>query len=335
MKRYLFVLTGLVFFFSCQSCKNDKPTTVEIPPVVKKNIPIPRFDRDSAYNYIAKQVAFGPRVPNTAAHIATKSWLVNQLKIHGATVIEQDFQAKAYTGTMLNGTNIIGQFNPGAKRRILLAAHWDTRHISDKDPDNSKRKISVDGADDGASGVGVLLELARNFKTHPIDMGVDIIFFDAEDHGLDGGSDPKDAYTWALGSQYWAKNLHKANYKPMYGILLDMVGSKNPRFAKEGYSMQNARPIVDKVWKLAQEMGHGNYFSSEVEGGITDDHRMVMEFARIPMIDIINLPTNTGQTFVKHHHTTSDNMENINKRTLGAVGQVLTAVIYNEAMGKL
>jgi len=303
-------------------------TITSSQPTVKK-IPIPKFDRELAYNFIAKQVKFGPRVPNTEAHKATKNWLVNQLKEHGATVIEQDFKAKAYTGTILNGTNIIGQYNPAAKKRILFAAHWDSRHITDNDPDESKRNLPVDAADDGASGVGVLLEVARNLSSLPANMGVDIIFFDAEDYGT-----PTNGNTYCLGSQYWSKNFHIGGYKAKYGILLDMVGAKNPRFPIEGNSFRFAPQIVNKVWKLAREMGHGTYFSMEKVGAVTDDHLFVNQIAGIPMIDIINLPNNTEKGFVKHWHTTNDNMDNISKQTLGAVGQLMLAVIFNEAMGK-
>lgn len=330
MKKYSLLLLG--FLFIVQSCQNDASSTKVTEPVAApKKIAIPKFDRDSAYQYVAKQVAFGPRVPNTQAHQAAKDWLVNQLKQHGAMVIEQDFTAKAYTGEKLKGTNIIGQYNLKAKKRVLFAAHWDSRHITDKDPDETKRNLPVDGADDGASGVGVLLEVARQLNNSPIDLGVDIIFFDAEDYGNDNG---QDELSWCLGSQHWSRNLHVGGYSPKYGILLDMVGAKNARLKREGYSMKYAPGLVNKVWKLAQEMGYGNYFSSEIGGGITDDHRMVNEIAGIPMIDIINLPNNTNPVFPAHWHTTNDNMDNINKRTLGAVGQVVLAVIYNEAMGK-
>ena len=330
MKHFLFLLFSPIFFFACQGCKPEKPVSTP-PSITPKKVQIPRFNGDSAYIYVAKQVAFGPRVPNTNAHKVTKNWLSDQLKKHGASLIEQDFKAKAYTGTTLNGTNIIGQFNTNAKTRILLAAHWDSRHISDNDPDISKRNLPVDAADDGASGVGILLEVARLLGQNPIDIGVDIIFFDVEDHG-EGGTN--NTASWGLGSQHWSRNIHMSRYKPKYGILLDMVGAKNPRFRKEGYSMQYAPKVVNKVWKLAKEMGKGNYFSNEIGGSITDDHLWVNEIARIPMIDIINMPNNANPVFVKHWHTTNDNMDNINKRTLGAVGQVLIAVIYNEAMGK-
>ena len=329
MKNVLVFMAFALLFLSCQ---NDvKQPAKETPTVTKIDIPIPRFNRDSAYQYVARQVAFGPRVPNTTAHTSTKEYLAESLKRNGAKVIEQNFAAQAYTGTTLNGTNIIGQYNPDAPKRIILAAHWDSRHISDNDPDTSKHGEQVDGADDGASGVGVLLEVARHLNNLPEHMGVDIIFFDAEDHGdPNGGND----YSWGLGSQHWAKNLHTNGYKAKYGILLDMVGGENPRFRKEGYSMGNAPNLVNKVWKMAKEMGYGNYFVDERIGVITDDHRMVMEFAQIPMIDIINTPNDQSPVFVNHWHTTNDNMDNISKKTLGAVGQIMLAVTFNEAMGK-
>ncbi len=323
--KYFFL--PILLLLSLFACKNE---VVDTPIKRVTNLPIPKFNSASAYHFVAKQVEFGPRVPNTTAHKATKEWLVSQLKKHGvATVIEQDFVATAYTEEKLNSTNIIAQYNPKANERILLAAHWDSRHITDKDPDETKRDLPVDGADDGASGVGVLLEAARHLTTLPDYIGVDIIFFDAEDYGT-----PSKTETYGLGAQYWSKNPHVKNYKAKYGILLDMVGGKNAHFRKELYSMQYALAVTNKVWKLAAEMGRSAYFLDELGEAIADDHYFVNTIAGIPMIDIINLPKDSGQTFVKHHHTTQDNMNNIDKRTLGIVGQVLLAVIFNEAMGK-
>ena len=329
MKQLFYLLILVLCFAACQG--DSKKTTTTTPPPAIKKIPIPKFDREAAYNYVAKQVEFGPRVPNTAAHKATKEWLSSELKANGAIVIEQDFVATAYTGEKLNGTNIIGQYNPTAKKRIVLAAHWDSRHITDHDPDESKRNLPVDAADDGASGVGVLLEIAKHLNLLPDYMGVDIVFFDAEDYGDPAGGNN---YSWCLGSQHWSRNLHVSGYKAKFGILLDMVGAKNPRFRKDDVSMKYAPEIVNKVWKLAREMGYSNYFTDEIVTGILDDHFMVNSIAGIKMIDIINTPHNTSPVFVKHWHTTNDNMENINKRTLGAVGQIMLAIIFNEAMGK-
>lgn len=341
MKNILFVISAAVLLLSlgCLGCQPDNKSnttpTKQPTPTVKpsKKIKVPKFNRDSAYQFVARQVAFGPRVPNTAAHTACKEYLIKKLAEFGAIVIAQEFEAPAYTGTILKATNIIGQFNPSAKKRIVLAAHWDSRHIADHDPDESNRTEPVMGADDGASGVGVLLEVARQLGANPLgNIGIDIIFFDAEDYGNDSGEDRD---SWALGSQYWSRNFHVNGYQAEYGILLDMVGGKNARFPIEGTSAKFAPNIVRKVWRLARDMGYSDYFSDQNVGGITDDHFFVNTIARIPMVDIINLPMDAGQTFVKHWHTTNDTMEHIDKRTLRAVGQVVLAVIYNEAMGRL
>lgn len=341
--KNIFAFTLVAAFLFCCSCQPDGTSNSESKEVSAtdakpaKKMKVPKFDRDSAYQFIADQAAFGPRVPNTTAHTACKDYLAAKLQSFGASVIEQDFKAQAYTGTTLNATNIIGQFNPTARKRIVLAAHWDSRHIADNDPDESKRNEPVMGVDDGASGVGVLLEIARQLGANPIEnLGVDIIFFDAEDYGETGSGAVE---TWGLGSQHWSRNFHVSDYQAAYGILLDMVGAKNARFPIEGTSARYAPNVVRKVWRLAQGMGYGDYFSSQNVGGITDDHYFVNTIARIPMIDIINLPvktgTNTDELFVNHWHTVNDTMENIDKRTLRAVGQVVLAVLYNEAMGRL
>ena len=320
------------------SCKNDKPAE-ETATLVQ--IKIPGFTADSAYVFVEKQVAFGPRVPNTTAHQECKNWLVQKLEGFGAKVIEQNFEAKAYTGTVLKGVNIIGQFNPAAKKRIMLNAHWDSRHIADSKLSTERRNEPILGADDGGSGVAVLLEVARQLQANPIDMGVDIIFFDAEDYGehkeeaaATQEAEMRSMETWCLGSQYWSKNLHVSGYKPKFGILLDMVGAQNARFPKEGFSMQIAPALVDKIWKLAKAMGYGNFFVDEqLSGGITDDHYFVARNTGIPIIDIIHVSNKDGQTFGDHWHTQNDNMNIIDKRTLKVVGQVVLAVVYKEAGG--
>ncbi len=310
------------------SCKEDKPDTPPPPP--KKEVKVPKFERDSSYTFIQTQVNFGPRVTNTPEHAACKDWLVGKFKSFGAEVIEQDFEAKAYTGTVLKGTNIIAQYNPGNKNRILLAAHWDTRPVADYDPDESNRDKPILGADDGASGVGVLLEIARQLNLNPIDLGVDFILFDAEDYGESKGGDYK---TWCLGSQYWGKNLHKSGYRANYGILLDMVGAKNARFTLDETSMTYAPAFMRKVWKLAQGMGYGSYFVSEQTQILIDDHLFINQLTGIPTIDIINRPMKSETGFGDYWHTLNDNMDVIDKRTLRAVGQTVLAVVYRENNG--
>lgn len=335
LRTILFLGVLLFFAYGCQSdsasqAATDTPTATTTPQV-------PAFDRDSALVYLTRQVEFGPRTPNTPAHRACGEWLSEKLRSFGATVIEQKFDAEAYTGETLNGTNIIAQFNPGQSQRILLAAHWDTRHIADSPLSTEARDKPILGADDGASGVAVLLEVARQLRANPIDIGLDIILFDLEDHGQTEEEDTAgDDSSWCLGSQYWSRNKHRSGYQPKYGILLDMVGARGARFPKEYYSMQIAPQLVNQIWRLANRMGYGNYFHEVNGGGVTDDHYFVSTIGRIPMIDIINLPLNSNNKgFGDHWHTQNDNLDVIDKRTLRAVGQVLLAVIYREAGGNL
>ncbi len=331
MQRIIVVL-GFSLLLLLNSCSTDSSSESLPPPPPKEKVSVPKFERDSALAYVARQVEFGPRVPNTEGHRRTKAWLVEQLERFGAKVIEQDFEAKAYTGEVLQSTNIIAQFNPGAQKRILLAAHWDTRPFADSPISEERRDEPILGADDGGSGVGVLLEVARQLQANPIEMGVDIVLFDAEDFGESGGETPD---TYALGSQYWSRNPHVTGaQKPKYGILLDMVGAKGARFPKEYFSMQYAPQIMNKVWALAQNMGYGNYFVNQQGGAITDDHYYVNTIARIPMIDIINRAQGTQTGFGEHWHTHNDDLDIIDKRTLRAVGQVVLAVVYREANGE-
>lgn len=321
----------LLFLFGCNGCTSDpKPETPVTTPTkpTPKSVDIPKFHRDSAYLFTKKQVDFGPREPNTKAHTATKNWYVHKFKSYGAEVIEQNFQVRSFENKMLNATNVIAQFNPKNSHRIVLAAHWDTRHVGDQDPDAKKQKEAILGADDGASGVGMLIEIARQISLNKIDLGVDIVLFDAEDQGSNGGKETE----WCLGSQHWSRNLH-TTHKHKFGILLDMAGSKNARFTKDQVSMTYAPKVMNKVWKIAQESGYGNFFVNETSGPLVDDHKFVNEIARIPMIDIINRPTTSRSGFGHYWHTHDDNMNVIDKKTLRAVGQTVLAVIYKEAAG--
>ncbi len=338
MRKFPIYLILVVFCWTaCTSCGPENPQNtddeqVNTPPPTTPTPPaVPSFNADSAYNYVAKQVSYGPRVVNTEGHRQCREWLVSQFKSFGAEVIEQNFQAEAYTGEMLNGTNIIAQYNPEVSDRIVLAAHWDTRHIADSPINTERTDEPVLGADDGGSGVAVLLEIARQLNESPISLGVDLVLFDAEDYGESGG----DSNTYALGSQYWSRNLH-SRFRPRYGILLDMVGAKGAKFPVEAYSWNYARPIVEMVWGLGKQMGYGSFFQLEDGGGVTDDHYFVNTIANIPMIDIINLPgTNQEAAFGDHWHTHNDTMDIIDKRTLRAVGQVMLAVLYRENAGTI
>jgi glutaminyl-peptide cyclotransferase len=338
LKKSLLLLGALglcaLLMVQCRNKKTETETT-DNEPVTEVKVPL--FDRDSAFNFVAKQTEFGPRVPNTAPHKACRDWLIERLKGYGMEVIPQDFSAKAFTGVTLNGTNIIAQYKPELKRRLIFAAHWDSRPFADSPLNKGDKKAPVMGADDGASGVGVLLEVARQLQANPLDLGVDIVLFDLEDYGANT-EDPDDSQvnSWCLGSQHWSRNLHyKDGIRPDYGVLLDMVGAPNARFGYDQASYAFAPDVLQKVWDLAAEMGYGQYFKKEDSGGITDDHVYVNQLAKIKMIDIINRPTTNEIGFVDHWHTDGDTIDKIDRFTLRAVGQVLLALIYREHNGTL
>ena len=318
------LLLFIVGFFCFTSCKSD-PKPAQTTP--KKKVTVPAFDGQGAYTYVKKQVDIGTRVPGTETHKQCKDWLVAELKNLGAEVEVQEFKASFFDVKDAESYNIIASINPKRNNRVLLAAHWDTRLVADKDDEDKDQPI--DGADDGASGVGVLLQIARTIQENPIDLGVDIIFFDAEDNGVDAATaEESDPESWCLGSQYWYKNKDRS-YKAKFGILLDMVGAKEAMFPLEGYSTRDAGAYQDKIWTLASRMGYGDLFQKKRIGGITDDH-YYMNLAGIPSVDIINYPS---ETFGHYHHTHDDNMDNIDPNTLRIVGQVVTAVLYKESEG--
>ncbi len=327
-----YIILGAMWWM-LSGCKSDRNPAGQISQDETPSVQTPRFDRDSAYAFVAQQVAFGPRVPNTIAHKACKDWLVARFIAYGAEVTEQPFQPRAYTGTILQATNIIARYNPSATRRILLGAHWDSRPFADSPLNTERTNEPVLGADDGASGVGVLLEIARQLQAQPLtNIGIDIVLFDAEDYGEPNGGNEK---SWALGAQHWARNPHAPASKFKYGILLDMVGARGARFTREEVSMQFAPDVMNKVWKIAQSIGYANYFVEEFTGGVTDDHYFVNTIAGIKMIDIINKPAQSTTGFGAHWHTHNDNMDIIDPRTLRAVGQVVLEVIYSEEASAL
>ena len=322
----------LLLFLACGTDREKREPKEEKKPAM--TVRVPAFNADSAYHFVEQQVAFGPRIPNTEAHRRAAGFFVKTLQRYGAHLTIQEFQQENYDGHVLNLKNIVASFNPEKTKRILLAAHWDTRPFSDKDP--QKPSAPFAGANDGASGVGVLLEVARVMHTDTLpDVGVDIIFFDGEDWGEKEGEQQthplRDGLQewWCLGSQHWGKNKHKPNYSAYYGILLDMVGAKNARFHREGYSMEFAPSIVRKVWDHAHRLGFSHVFINRTELGITDDHLFVNTLARIPMINIVHFEPGVGY-FGNFHHTQKDNMDIISAEMLGIVGTTILNVLYYE-----
>ncbi len=319
---------GMLLTMSCNSCQSGKSSMAVVEPYQPQS---PVFNADSTYRYLEEQVAFGPRVPGTAAHEACGNYLSAKLASFGAEVTEQRTEVTHYDGRRLPIRNIIGSFAPEQEKRILLFAHWDSRPFADEESDPERRQQPISGADDGASGVGVLLEIARQLQQKPLDVGVDIIFFDLEDWGQPSfGQQQVTGDWWCMGSRYWAEQPHVEHYRAEYGILLDMVGSAGATFLKEGYSLQYAPAIVERVWSTARKLGYGSYFPQQQGGYITDDHLPVNELERAPSINIINLKRDSRTGFGPHWHTLKDDMRNIDRNTLKAVGQTVLELLYTE-----
>jgi hypothetical protein len=292
----------------------------------------PLINADSAYAFVEAQVSFGPRVPNTKSHAACAEYLETMLKRYADSVMVQHFKARAYNGVVLNGKNIIASFDPEKTGRVLLCAHWDSRPYADHDPDPANHESPILGANDGASGVGVLLEIARQLKTQRPRIGIDIILFDAEDYGPPSDNQQHDETDyWGLGSQYWAKNPHVFNYRARFAILLDMVGVSSPSFLMEGFSMHFAPDKVKKVWNIAHEIGYGEYFPEEPGGYITDDHYYINQYRKIPAINIIHLDNESPNgSFFPHWHTLEDDLQHVDKKSLNIVGNTVLAVVFRE-----
>lgn len=312
------MLAAIVLFAACNQGKQQGTQTESD----KTTSEAPVFSADSAYAYVEKQLAFGPRIPGTPEQEACAAWLTAHLKAFSDTVYVQRTQVTAPKQRSLPCINIIASFNPAAKKRILLLAHWDTRPYADKDAFDKSKKF--DGADDGASGVAVLLEMARQFHAKKPAIGLDILLTDVEDYG-----ESSVEASYCLGAQYWAKNPHIPAYKADYGVLLDMVGGRNAAFYYESFSKQYAFPQAKMIWDVANQGGFSDFFRYEDNGaGAEDDHYYINTLAKIPTLDII--ATQPNGNFMPHHHTTNDNIAVIDRRTMQAVGQTLLNVIYGQ-----
>ena len=335
MKKVIYTLCLAGFLCGCGTTKKQ----VEQQPIV--NI---QFNADSAYQFCAAQCDFGPRTMNSEAHERCAQWISQKFQQYGYTVELQKADLKGYDGTILKSTNIIASSQPSTPNsqlpKVLICAHWDSRPWADHDPDSANWRKPVMAANDGASGVAVMLELARLIQQHDsLNVAVDFICFDAEDWGIPQWDETGDGTdSWALGAQYWAKkyqekSLHSQpstlNYQ--YAILLDMVGGQGAKFYQEGYSKQKAGRIVEKIWRAAHAAGYGSTFPMQESGFVTDDHVPVNDIANIPCVDIINhYPDCPQSSFGPTWHTVNDDMQHIDKNTLQAVGQTLLQVLYNE-----
>jgi|WetSurMetagenome_2_1015567.scaffolds.fasta_scaffold51220_3 glutaminyl-peptide cyclotransferase len=322
---FILIIMMLVFY----SCSKEKQAKVEQPYSLELNNNVPSFNEDNAYRYILEQLDFGPRNPNSTGHQKALVFFESEMKKYTNDVYLQNFLYPGYNNEQLSLTNIIASFNRNAKNRIFICAHWDTRPRADQEKDAKLKNKPILGANDGASGVGIILELSRILKETPVDYGIDLILFDGEDYGVES-----DLANYFLGSKYFSANL-PPDYKPQFGILLDMVGDKEAIFSKEGRSVQSAQDVVDMVWNIAQNLNASTF--TPQEGSIIEDDHLPLNQAGIKTIDIIDqglIGTNSSNERRNYWHTTKDDIENISKETLKQVGDVLTHLIYSLKFNK-
>lgn len=325
------IFSGIVSctLWSC-SGNNEEPKKEPQKEIVKTApVNAPQFDADTAYDYVGRQVAFGPRVPGSGAQRQCAEWMESKLKKVCDTVYKQDVHVTGGDGKSLPCINLVGVINPAATKRILFLTHWDSRPWADQDTKNTDKPIPA--ADDAGSGVGVLLEMARELKARGLSssIGIDLLLEDVEDYGRSQWGEE----SYCLGTQYWARHPHVPGYKADFGILLDMVGARGAQFPMEGISTQFAGDIQQKVWQAASNAGYSSFFPYVAAPDITDDHVAVNKITGIKTIDVINLTPDPEKPFAPHWHTHADNMDIIDKATLKAVGQTLLQVIYEQAAG--
>ena len=330
---YILMLLGMVSLTSCKHTKTASDSAVSLQQSCG-----PVFNADSAFMYCSRQCDFGPRAMNTKAHDDCRDWIAGEFRRHGMEVTLQQASLKGYDGTMLSSSNIIARFTPrGASAdmpRLLLCAHYDTRPWADNDADDENHRKPVMGANDGASGVGVMLEVARLLSlADSARMAVDFVCFDAEDYGtpqwFEGDSQVSDP--WALGAQHWASEYASGRYpvKITCGILLDMVGGEGAKFYQEGMSMELAGDLTSRIWQAAEAAGVGVFFPKSMGGYVTDDHVPVNNIAGIPCTDIIPYYKDCPQSsFGPTWHTVDDTMDHISRETLRAAGQAVIQFIY-------
>jgi hypothetical protein len=274
-----------------------------------------KFDGEAAMRYAKAQLDFGPRIPGTTGAQRAGDWIVDQMKQRADTVMIQTWTHVTQDGKQLPMRNILARFNPKATDRILYVTHWDTRPVSDGSDNLGERQLPVPGANDGASGVGLFVALADALKKVPPTSGVDLLFVDGEDYGQ---FDEKLADV-LIGSAYFAKNPPDSGYRPIFGVLWDMIGDKDLQIKKEGYSVQQAPEVVDRVWSKAAELGYKDIFVDENQGAITDDHVPLLQ-AGFRVIDVIDLD-------YPYHHRPTDTIDKISAKSLSIVGTVAEALI--------
>ena len=321
---YISFVSIMICLMLVMGCGEKKPTIVDLDVDEPTSV---QFQADSAFPWIVAQCDFGPRVPGSEAHRKCGDFIKEKFTALHLDVVEQNAQLQMWDGKSFMCRNFIAQYKPEVQQRIVLCTHYDSRPWSDHDANPSLQNEPVMAANDGASGVAVLLEVARHLNELNPEIGIDFVCFDLEDYGAPQGKlgAGDDGSSWCQGSRYWATHPHRDNYSPEFGILLDMVGGKGAKFAREYFSLQYAAPVVARIWSAASTAGYSDYFIDENTGAITDDH-LNMNAAGIPTADIISYYGDQGG-FGPTWHTTHDTPENIDKATLQAVGQTLLQLI--------
>lgn len=318
MKIFSSIILLLFAISGCGSDRDNSSKNTQTKSVVKEQIIVPKFDGKISFEYLKKQTDFGPRAPGSKAHNECLNYLNVEISKYADKVSLQEFSHQGYNGEILKLTNIFSSFNEKANTRILLLAHWDSRPRADQDPDLHKRSLPILGANDGASGVAVLMEIARQLKAKQPAIGIDILFTDGEDYGKEG-----DTKNYLLGARYFSKNL-PPGYKPVFGILLDLVGDAQLELLKERYSIDYAPNIVELVWNTARDLGI-EQFRDDVQNWVMDDH-LPLNDVGIPTIDIIDF--NYPDASNRYWHTSEDTPDKCSPESLEAVGKVLLHVIY-------
>lgn len=276
------------------------------------------FSGETALGYVKTQVDFGPRIPGSPAHQKAGDWIVAQMKQRADTVIEQRWTHVTASGDTLPLRNILARFRPDAAERVLYVTHWDTRPISDEASDPKERAVPVPGANDGASGVALFLALGDVLRTTPPTVGVDLLFVDGEDFGQ---FVPKQVDV-LLGSKYFAQHLPSPDYRPLYGVLWDMIGDRDLEIYQEAWSAQRAPEVVQLVWRKADDLGYSRYFIPAVDQAITDDHIPLLD-AGLHVIDVIDIR-------YPYHHTPQDTFDKVSAASLQIVGDVATALVTQD-----
>jgi hypothetical protein len=273
------------------------------------------FDGNAAYRYAKAQVDFGPRVPGSPAAKQAGDWIIRQMRARADTVIVQSFTYTTADGKKLSLRNILARFRPELSDRVLYLTHWDSRPRSESATTDAEKKMAVPGANDGASGVGMFVALGDVLKKARPKVGVDLLFTDGEDYGEFG---PPEVDV-LIGAKYFATHLPSPGYKPLFGVLWDMIGDKDLRIPYEMLSFQQAPEVVSRVWQTAADLGHGDVFVQESGGDVTDDHVPLLN-AGLHVIDVIDLT-------YPAHHTPQDTMDKISAKSLATVGDVATALV--------